>query len=271
MQLNKDVYIKSEYTKTVIARRGLQPAEKTAFELIFKEKERIAILDIGVGGGRTTEFLEDKASRYVGIDYSPTMVAACRRKFEKARNASFQLCDARDLSRFKDNEFDLVVFSFNGIDNLDPQGRNDALKEMRRVLKSGGYLLFSSHSTAAIKKEFSFKVFSLRYRFLPMVYLASIYNYIMMPVVNRHIDLSTTPDMVVIKYPDASFKQMFVSPVAQTKMLRQLEFIDIRVLSFSTGLELNKEQMKLSEDNWLYYLCRKHPDNPKIQFDFSIM
>ncbi len=259
VQLNKSIYVHSGYTRTVIARRGLQPPEKTAFDIIFAEQEgKIGILDVGVGGGRTTDFLLDKAARYVGVDYSSTMIEACQKRFEGFENAKFLVRDARNLEIFEDSEFDLVVFSFNGLDNLDTLGREQALREMYRVLRNGGYLLFSSHSTGAVRKLFSFWGSRYRYSILPLKLLTHLYSYITMRILNGHIDLASMPEMVAIKYGDLQkpLKQIYISPTYQVRTLKQLGFGEIKVLSM-TGLELDQEQMKLSEDNWLYYLCRK--------------
>src|SRR6266567_2196534 len=40
-----------------------------------------AVLDLGVGEGRTTPYLLARAGRYLGVDYSPEMVRLCREKF----------------------------------------------------------------------------------------------------------------------------------------------------------------------------------------------
>ena len=54
--------------------------------------------------------------------------------------------DASNLG-LKDNSFDVVIFSFNGIDYIYPYiKRLAALKEIRRVLKTNGLFIFSSHN-----------------------------------------------------------------------------------------------------------------------------
>jgi SAM-dependent methyltransferase len=52
--------------------------------------------------------------------------------------------DARDLSAFANASFDLVIFSYNGIDSVDPEGRLAILNEVSRVLSPGGTFLFST-------------------------------------------------------------------------------------------------------------------------------
>jgi ubiquinone/menaquinone biosynthesis C-methylase UbiE len=120
----------------------LQPAEAHLFSRHLRPD--MAILDIGVGGGRTTPYLAKGAARYVGADYSNAMVESCRARFPKLE---FRHCDATDMSQFQDGEFDAVVFSFNGIDIIrTDEGRKRCLEETARVLKSGGVFIFSSHN-----------------------------------------------------------------------------------------------------------------------------
>jgi SAM-dependent methyltransferase len=120
----------------------LQPGEQYLFDKYVRDD--MTVLDIGVGGGRTTPYLADKAKRYIGIDYSQRMVDACRSKFGCLQ---FETMDATDLSAFHDDAFDLVLFTYNGIDCLGSDAaRARCLSEIRRVLKPGGMFIFSSHN-----------------------------------------------------------------------------------------------------------------------------
>ncbi|MBS1850859.1 MAG: class I SAM-dependent methyltransferase [Acidobacteria bacterium] len=123
----------------------LTPCEKEIFTLHLKPG--MSILDLGVGGGRTTPYLSSLAGRYVGVDYAPAMVQVCREKFPRLR---FEEADAADLSRFASGAFDAVVFSFNGLDVLAVEQRQRCLAECRRVLRSGGVFIFSSHNARAV-------------------------------------------------------------------------------------------------------------------------
>ena len=106
------------------------------------------ILDIGVGGGRTTAYLAARASRYVGVDYSAEMIQICRHKFPELE---FEVADAADLRSHADASFDAIVIAFNGIDYLCPEERRrQCLRECARVLRKGGVLLFSSHNPRSI-------------------------------------------------------------------------------------------------------------------------
>jgi SAM-dependent methyltransferase len=124
----------------------LTPCEQVLFAAYLRPG--MAILDLGVGGGRTTAYLSSIASRYIGVDYAPEMIAACRKKFPQLE---FDVANAADLSRFASSSFNAVVMAFNGMDYVIPdESRFRALREIGRVLKPEGILIFSSHSPQSI-------------------------------------------------------------------------------------------------------------------------
>jgi ubiquinone/menaquinone biosynthesis C-methylase UbiE len=124
----------------------LTPCERLFFRAYIKPG--MSVLDLGVGGGRTTAYLSRVASRYVGVDYSEPMIDACRSKFP---DLHFMLADASDLSAFPNSTFDAIVFSFNGLDYVVPdKKRLRCLQECSRVLRDQGVLIFSSHNPRAI-------------------------------------------------------------------------------------------------------------------------
>lgn len=106
------------------------------------------VLDLGVGGGRTTPYLSKQACRYVGVDYAPAMVKACQEKFP---SLEFVVADATDLSAFSEESFDAVVFSFNGIDYVFPEAsRRKSFEHIHRILKPGAVVILSSHNPRAV-------------------------------------------------------------------------------------------------------------------------
>jgi SAM-dependent methyltransferase len=143
---NLYVFNTSEVAEYYAALDYLTPCERLLFDAYLKPG--MAILDLGVGGGRTTAHLSAIASRYVGVDYASEMIASCRKKFPQLE---FDVANAADLSRFTSSAFDAVVMAFNGIDSLIPdESRFRALEEIGRVLKPGGILIFSSHNPRSI-------------------------------------------------------------------------------------------------------------------------
>jgi len=117
------------------------PGEPQALILAADAARGRPVLDLGVGGGRTTALLRLVSSEYVGIDYTPELVDLCRRRHP---GADIRLGDARDLSDIPDGSQGLVFFSNNGIDAVDHDGRGRILSEAHRVLGGDGVLCYST-------------------------------------------------------------------------------------------------------------------------------
>jgi SAM-dependent methyltransferase len=131
--------------QSVAAFAGDDRLEPALVRLFLEHHHRLAgcaVLDIGVGAGRTTRYLHPLSAHYVGVDYSPTMVAHAAARFPAAR---IELGDGRDLGRFADGTFHFVLFSYCGIGALAHDGRLALLREVRRVLHPDGRFAFSAH------------------------------------------------------------------------------------------------------------------------------
>jgi ubiquinone/menaquinone biosynthesis C-methylase UbiE len=173
--VNLRTYLVPEVASHYAALNYLTPCEQLLFRTYVKPG--MAVLDLGVGGGRTTPYLSRIAARYVGVDYSEAMVRACRRKFP---TLDFVLADASDLSVFENDSFDAIVFSFNGLDSVVPgERRSRCLRECLRVLRPTGLLIFSTHNPRALLvradwdrrrlRAFARRLVSQRNAFLPLV------------------------------------------------------------------------------------------------------
>jgi ubiquinone/menaquinone biosynthesis C-methylase UbiE len=173
--LNLRTYGAQDVASHYAALNYLTPCEQLLFRTYIKPG--MAVLDLGVGGGRTTPYLSRVASHYVGVDYSEAMIRACRTKFS---NLDFVLADASDLSAFEDASFDAIVFSFNGLDSVVPnERRSRCLRECGRVLRQKGMFVFSSHNPRSILvraewdrgrlRAFARRLVSPRSAFFPLV------------------------------------------------------------------------------------------------------
>jgi SAM-dependent methyltransferase len=105
-----------------------------------------SVLDIGIGTGRTTVYLEPLAQDYVGIDFSPTFIDFVNNAMP---NVCAKLGDMRDLGDFDSEHFDFVMGSFNVLDVVTHDDRLKTISEVRRVLKPGGLFIFSSHNRSS--------------------------------------------------------------------------------------------------------------------------
>jgi len=122
---------------------ALFPPELRALEKVRDVVRGRPIMDIGVGTGRTAPKLLELSTDYVGIDYSPEMIAKCRIRFPGVR---FAVGDARRLDNYDTAHFALLMFSLNGIDYVRHSDRLVILRECHRLLDDGGVFLFSSHN-----------------------------------------------------------------------------------------------------------------------------
>ncbi|MDI1350572.1 class I SAM-dependent methyltransferase [Aquabacterium sp.] len=121
----------------------LLPHERAALDAIQAEVRGGAILDIGVGGGRTVTALRELSTDYLGIDYSPEMVAASQARYPDVR---FAHADARHMTDIPDASIDLAVFSCNGISMVGHSDRLAIMREVHRVLKPRGIFLFTTYN-----------------------------------------------------------------------------------------------------------------------------
>jgi len=69
--------IAQDYAK----RSDLQKPERTILGELGTKLSKGSMLDIGVGGGRTTVHFAPLAKQYLGLDYSTEMVEACQSRF----------------------------------------------------------------------------------------------------------------------------------------------------------------------------------------------
>jgi SAM-dependent methyltransferase len=121
--------------------------EQLAFQDVFRNGYHgHCVLDLGCGAGRTTRFLHEQGAEVIGVDISRALIDAAQ---FHAPDIQFQVGDASRLD-FEDASFDVVVFSFNGLDCIYPKRKRlEALAEINRVLQPGGYFIFSHHNLAA--------------------------------------------------------------------------------------------------------------------------
>jgi SAM-dependent methyltransferase len=100
------------------------------------------VLDVGCGIGRFERALAAGVRSVVGIDISPRMIEAARRRCAGLPNVAFLLCSGRDLAPFADASFDLVL-AVDAFPYLVQSGMTLAethVSEAARVLRPGGHL-----------------------------------------------------------------------------------------------------------------------------------
>lgn len=121
---------------------SLQPAEKHT--IANHLRPRMRVLDLGSGSGRVTAGLRNAGMDVVACDLS---LSALQRLSERlGPDVPAVTGDARRLP-FTDGSFEGVMFSYNGLDFLHPEGeRERAITDIARVLRDDGIFIFSSHN-----------------------------------------------------------------------------------------------------------------------------
>ena len=126
------------YHEAIVSTYAQRTAEECAAFLLPHLRVDAVVLDVGSGPGTITAGLARRVGRVIGLDASEEMVDAGRSlvKDHGIDNATFRLGSAYDLP-WGDGYFD-VVYAHQLLQHLAEPVR--ALREARRVLKTGGLL-----------------------------------------------------------------------------------------------------------------------------------
>lgn len=108
-------------------------------------KDKIKTLDVACGTGRMLSpvFSQDKNIEYTGLDTSKEMTSILLKKAKERgidKRIKLKIGDATKMP-FKDNTFDLV-FSYHLLWHLPKEEQEKIIKEMLRVAKTGGIVIF---------------------------------------------------------------------------------------------------------------------------------
>jgi len=245
------------YNSTAVVKWYEELEEITAVEkFIFNAYNDIIsngyVLDIGIGGGRTTAYLHQKCKSYTGIDYSENFVNASKKKFPQS---DIRLMDARDLSAFKNDTFDLVNFSFNGIDYVNLNDREKILSEINRVLKPNGVFLFSTHNKdhqTFNKQPWLDKENSL---------ITNLKTFLkLLPFLPRHFSKKKEEiyfndyAMINDSAHNYSLLTFYTTPDFINQQLQRNKFTAVEFYS-KDGKQENTERL----DDWIFISCKKSP------------
>lgn len=222
----------------------LQPAEKTVLELFRSKLSNYTMLDIGVGAGRTSYFFAPLVKHYTGIDYSSGMVEVCKKLYPAYK---FETGDVRKLN-FDSGAFDLVLFSFNGLDSISASDRLIALQEIKRVLKPGGCFVFSAHNLKAIGQLFNYSGFNPKLWYKTFVLRKVNKEYKTFPQQNEMIVFDGTLGYQVSNY--------YINPNYQLKQLADAGFVNVSLYGQS-GKSVTEAEASVSMDKWIYFICYK--------------
>lgn len=103
------------------------------------------VLEVGIGPGLNLPFYGESASRIIGLDPSPKLLAMARAAARRAAMPLELIEASAEAIPMEDRSIDTVVTTWT-LCSVPAVGR--ALHEMRRVLRPSGRLLFVEHGRA---------------------------------------------------------------------------------------------------------------------------
>jgi SAM-dependent methyltransferase len=121
-------------------------AEIAAYVRKHVDAPQPAVLEWGCGCARILRHLADElpGSPLTGSDYNPESIEWCRRNIPSIR---FELNDLAPPLPFEDGAFDFV-FAGSVFTHLSEASQRPWFEELRRVTRSGGVILVSTHGNS---------------------------------------------------------------------------------------------------------------------------
>jgi len=139
---------KQDAQQHVFRYRPNVPAERRILEGLVAPGGRV--LDVGTAAtGRSALLLHSMGCDVSSIDFNLDAIAEFSRSSDQAgiQLAAADLCTLP----FASASFDLVLVAFHGMDYLlHPESRQQALREVERVLKPGGSFVFNGFNRLAL-------------------------------------------------------------------------------------------------------------------------
>ena len=180
-----DILIKSHPYKELI--------KITLKELKLKPNERV--LDAGCGTGNFSKEVAQFGAEVIGIDNIPTALSICRTKHLKIQTVC---ADLTSPLPFPNNYFDKIILN-NTLYLIPKEKRNMVLKELYKVLKSGGKIAVTnpkkgaknikiiwSHLKENVKKEGFLKTFIELFKNLKSILKMLYFNFFIKRAYSRN-------------------------------------------------------------------------------------
>jgi SAM-dependent methyltransferase len=115
-------------------------AEKTLIKLVPQSLENKIVLDLGCGTGRNSNYLAENGNNVIGMEISRTAISLAKDRAEVLGvSVDYRLSNIGEPYKIEDSSIDIVL-DVTSSNSLNEAGREVYLSEVRRVLKSGGYI-----------------------------------------------------------------------------------------------------------------------------------
>lgn len=109
------------------------------------------VLELGVGNGKTlSSIIIQKPKSVTAIDFSQEAIDICKSNI-KNKEVSFIKADVKNLP-FARETFDIIICYYL-LDNLKEKEREEAVKEIKRVLRNSGTIIFEDFAVGDFRQK----------------------------------------------------------------------------------------------------------------------
>ncbi len=227
------------------ATKELHEAERKLLAHFKGRWHTLNMLDLGVGAGRTSYTLAPLCKNYLGLDYSESMIRLCKEQIGESPGVKFEVADATNLSFLKDQKFDFILFSYNGMDYVGEADRLKILSEVRARLEPGGLFVFSSHCLWCLP-------FRLQLPRRPWLWPQALFDHLRLLWSNRGISIADGRAILQDGAHHFGLGTYYTTPGFQISQLKESGFDEVEVRD-RFGNPLQAERLR---HPWLYYFCR---------------
>ena len=131
-----------EYSQNFLDELNSKPFDRNILDR-FSEiiSKKSLVYDFGCGSGQTTKYLyEKKKFKIIGLDFAENSIALAKKNFPKIKFEIDNMLESRKSSSSADG-----ILAFYSIVHFTYKDVKIAFNEWYRILKNGGYCLFSFH------------------------------------------------------------------------------------------------------------------------------
>lgn len=139
-----NIWEKEYKNPLLLTKNGGPQADTLRFFKFLKKEEKYKvenriILDLGCGTGRNSNYLAEQGNKVIGIEISKEALGLAKKRAKDLEiGVDYILGDIGEPYNIEDNSIDIVL-DVTSSNSLDEKGREVYLREVNRVLKTGGY------------------------------------------------------------------------------------------------------------------------------------
>src|SRR5512141_1061434 len=139
-QLSYDT-VAEEYARRIFDELQYKPLDRQLLDrLVASVEEGGLICDLGCGPGQVARYLHERGARVIGVDLSPQMIEQARQL-----NPDLEFQQGNLLALDMADETWAAIAAFYSIIHIPREEVVNALHELKRVLRPGGWLLLAFH------------------------------------------------------------------------------------------------------------------------------